>query len=119
MTDNTEVGVAMERIELDNGKYTVVNELNNGGDLYALRHGETWRNLNGDNLVLAMFHEIERLRGALEFLGKSEEGYRQNWYKCVSETKQNKDENELKITPKETMIVQRGAIPKGWRIKWK
>ncbi|MDF1510704.1 hypothetical protein PZE06_21445 [Robertmurraya sp. DFI.2.37] len=51
----------MEKIELNDGKYTVVNELNSGGKFYALRHGEEWRSLAGDNLVLAMFHKIEEL----------------------------------------------------------
>ncbi|MDQ0174454.1 hypothetical protein [Bacillus chungangensis] len=52
----------MSKIELDGGKYTVVNELDDGKGFYALRHGETWRNLVGDNLVLAMFREIETLK---------------------------------------------------------
>ena len=56
----------MTKIELDGGKYTVVNELNEGGGLKALRYGEEWRNLAGDNLVLAMYHEIERLREQIE-----------------------------------------------------
>lgn len=51
----------MNRIKLNDGKYTVVNELNNGGGFYALRYGETWRSLAGDNLVLAMFYKIEEL----------------------------------------------------------
>ena len=52
----------MTRIELLDGKYTVVNELEEGGGFRALRYGEEWRNLNGDNLVLAMAYEIEELR---------------------------------------------------------
>ena len=51
------------RIDLGEGKYTVINELNNGGSFRALRYGSDWRNLAGDNLILAMFHEIERLQG--------------------------------------------------------
>lgn len=51
----------MKRINLYGGKYTVVNELNKGGSLYALRHGEKWRSLAGDGLILAMFHKIEEL----------------------------------------------------------
>lgn len=50
------------KIELDGGKYTVVNELNNGGKLHALRYGEEWRDLTGDGLILAMIHEIEQMR---------------------------------------------------------
>jgi hypothetical protein len=52
----------MPRIELMDGKYTVVNELESGGGFHALRYGEEWRSLAGDNLVLAMYEEIERLQ---------------------------------------------------------
>lgn len=33
----------------------------NGADLTALRHGETWRNLAGDNLILALVDRIAEL----------------------------------------------------------
>lgn len=56
----------MNKIELNHGKYTVVNELDEpNGKFYALRYGEEWRSLAGDNLVLAMYHEIEELREKL------------------------------------------------------
>jgi len=55
----------MIRIELLDGKYTVVNELEEGGGFRALRYGKEWRNLAGDNLVLAMAYEIEELREKL------------------------------------------------------
>ena len=55
----------MAKIELDGGKYTVVNELSEGGGFYALRYGRVWSNLAGDKLALSMFHEIERLRNRL------------------------------------------------------
>jgi hypothetical protein len=51
----------VDKIVLDGGKYTVVNELNEGGKFYALRYGEEWRSLAGDNLILAMFYKIEQL----------------------------------------------------------
>ncbi|MFU8688454.1 hypothetical protein ACNA6I_01350 [Rossellomorea sp. FS2] len=54
------------RIDLEEGKYSVVNELSNGGGLRALRYGEEWRNLSGDGLILAMYHEIERLQEKVE-----------------------------------------------------
>lgn len=48
-------------IELDGGKYSVVlNE--DTFHLSALRYGEPWRVLRGDNLVLSMFYEILKLR---------------------------------------------------------
>lgn len=48
----------------DNGKYEVRFE--NDGKLYAYRHGEEWRDLVGDNLILAMLHEVEQLRNNIE-----------------------------------------------------
>ena len=46
-------------ITLDNGKYTVVCKDN--GSLEALRYGEPWRDLTGDNLILALCQRIEKL----------------------------------------------------------
>lgn len=54
------------RITIDGGKYTLVNELNEGGGLKALRYGEEWRDLTGDGLMLAMYHEIERMQEFIE-----------------------------------------------------
>lgn len=58
----------MAKINLENGKYTVVDELSEGGGFYALRYGEKWRNLAGDKLIAAMYAEIERLRKALSII---------------------------------------------------
>jgi hypothetical protein len=55
----------MNEITLDNGKYTIVNDVENTGDFYALRYGEEWRDLIGDKLVLALVSEIEDLREEL------------------------------------------------------
>lgn len=52
----------MTEINLSDGKYTVVNELGEGGGFKALRYGEEWRNLAGGKLVMAMAQEIEELR---------------------------------------------------------
>lgn len=54
----------MTRIELENGKYTVCHD--DGANFHAKRYGEPWRRLEGDGLVLAMAHEIERLRGVVD-----------------------------------------------------
>lgn len=40
-----------EQMEFDNGKYTVIADQ---GKLTALRYGEPWRELTGDNLVHCM-----------------------------------------------------------------
>ena len=55
-----EGGRKVTRIELDDGKYTVVHD--SGAGLHALRYGEHWRDMTGDGLVLAMAQEIEDLR---------------------------------------------------------
>jgi len=49
-------------IKLDDGKYTYIL---NDKEHKALRHGEEWRDLTGDNLILNMGFEIETLRTQL------------------------------------------------------
>ena len=48
------------RIALDDGKYEVV--LPENYQLYALRNGEPWRDLTGDNLVYLLASEVHELR---------------------------------------------------------
>jgi len=48
------------RVTIGDGKYTIVQDHN--GELKALRHNEEWRDLIGDNLILTMAQEIEKLR---------------------------------------------------------
>ena len=50
---------ALERIDVCEGKYTVIND---NGKLSALRYGEPWRDLTGDNLIYWMMVEITSLR---------------------------------------------------------
>ena len=57
MTETTSITVA-------DGKYTVQHE--NGANLRALRYGEPWRDLVGDNLVYWMACRIEQLEEALK-----------------------------------------------------
>ena len=45
-------------IDLDNGKYTVILS---DGTFVALRHGEPWRDLCGDNLIFFLVHRIAEL----------------------------------------------------------
>jgi hypothetical protein len=58
-----------ERIVLDNGKYTVIND---NGILTAKRYGEDWPAadalLCGDKLSLAMVHRIIELEGIVRNL---------------------------------------------------
>jgi hypothetical protein len=52
----------MIKIELEDGKYTIISELENGGGLTALRYGEEWRNLAGDKLILALTYLVHDLQ---------------------------------------------------------
>ncbi len=47
-------------VSVEGGKYTVV--MTADGHLRALRHGEEWRSLSGDKLILALAHEVDDLR---------------------------------------------------------
>jgi len=55
-----------ESVKLDSGKYEVVLDQTYGEfNFNALRYGEKWRNLVGDNLILAMFYKIQELEDKL------------------------------------------------------
>lgn len=54
------------RLKLGNGKYEYVRE--DSGEQYALRHGEEWRNLNGDNLIYYLSVHIEKQTETIERL---------------------------------------------------
>ncbi len=49
-----------EAITICEGKYTV--RVHSSGRMEALRYGEPWREMTGDGLVMALFHEIQALR---------------------------------------------------------
>lgn len=46
------------------GKYTITGI--ETGNLQALRHGESWRSLVGDKMVLSLVQEIQHLRSREE-----------------------------------------------------
>lgn len=50
-------------VSVDNGKYTVIMEAD--GRLHALRHGEPWQDLTGNNLVYFLAAELEAARKRL------------------------------------------------------
>lgn len=66
----------MTKIILEDGKYTVLHE--NGINLRALRHGEPWRELTGDGLVLAMAQRIEELQEQLQAIESEKDNERYN-----------------------------------------
>lgn len=57
-------------VEVENGKYAVYMEKN--GTLKALRYGETWRDLCGDNLVYNLMVELieaqDKIKEVLEYI---------------------------------------------------
>ena len=55
-----------ESISLDDGKYEIIFDQNDRvSEFYALRYGEEWRSLTGDNMVLCMFQRIKDLEEQL------------------------------------------------------
>lgn len=56
----------MRKIDLYDGKYTIVNDLENGGRVKVLRYGEEWRDLSGDGFLLALFYELEEAKEKIE-----------------------------------------------------
>lgn len=65
-------------IKLENGKYeVVVHHTLEGFVFYAKRNDQTWRDLIGDKLILAMFEEITTLREQLgmDTSGKEEQEF--------------------------------------------
>lgn len=81
----------MTEIELEKGKYTVLHE--DGANFRALRHGEPWRDLTGDGLVLAMAYEIERLREAVARLSEQIEDDTERAARLDAEAFERGDEN--------------------------
>ena len=71
--------MTIEKMDFADGKYTVCND---SGRVTALRHGEPWRDLTGDNLVYWMLVDslkLEAQRDALlevvqEFIRKVDSG---------------------------------------------
>lgn len=57
----------IESIILDGGKYEIII-IDNGREFKALINGEEWRNLLGDNLILAMFYKIQGLEEKIKKL---------------------------------------------------
>lgn len=51
----------IKKVELEDGKYTVLHHEEHGG-ITVLRYDEPWRNETGDKLMLAMFHETQKLQ---------------------------------------------------------
>jgi hypothetical protein len=51
----------MTTINVCNGQYTIIQN-NNPWEFKALRNGEEWRDLTGDNLILALCYRIEDMQ---------------------------------------------------------
>lgn len=71
--------MAAEKIKVSD-KYEIVIDWPNNV-FKAVRHGEEWRNLVGDNLILAMAYEIQELRNQV--------GYRESISDLVVKAHQN------------------------------
>lgn len=62
----------MRSIKVD--EYEVIEDLKNGV-FKALRHGEEWQNLVGNNFVLSLVDKIEKYEKALEEIESLNEYY--------------------------------------------
>ncbi|ACL20728.1 hypothetical protein Dhaf_2702 [Desulfitobacterium hafniense DCB-2] len=57
---------ALYRLDLEDGKYTILLQEGLGKFSFeALRHGKSWRDLVGDNLVFALVSRIRELEATL------------------------------------------------------
>ncbi|MGO2150819.1 MAG: hypothetical protein ACTH32_06415 [Microbacterium gubbeenense] len=74
------------RIDVADGKYTVLGI--EDGHLRALRHGEEWRSLTGDNLILALAQELQEARERLEAADK---GLTEAWRVVSEQTRMERD----------------------------
>lgn len=54
------------RVATDDNKYEVV--IDAGGEFYATRHGERWRDLTGDKLILGLAQDLEEARERIAVL---------------------------------------------------
>lgn len=63
MNTNTTDPVRAIQLDLDDGKYRVLYD--GDGGLRALRYGEPWRELTGDNLVFSLVYRVVELESAL------------------------------------------------------
>lgn len=59
----------MLKVTVGDGKYTLIQEAD--GRLHCLRHWEPWRDCVGDNLILSLGYEVEKLRQTGEELKKA------------------------------------------------
>ena len=57
---NNDITTDLMSVSVDNGKYTVVQSAD--GRLKALRYGEEWQDLTGNNLVATLAAELEEAR---------------------------------------------------------
>ena len=60
----------MYRLKLENNKYEIIEDLEHG-IFKAERYGEEWRDLSGDNLMLALIYKVQELERQNETLKKN------------------------------------------------
>ena len=63
----------MIKVELEDGKYTVLHDEEHGG-VTVLRYREPWRNETGDKLILAMVNKIVELQEEVDSLKNTYDG---------------------------------------------
>jgi hypothetical protein len=79
------------KVDIDSvkvGEYEVIHEYGtedgrNVSIFYARRHGQHWRSLTGDNLVMALMHEIIDLRTKIDMVTVSDADKRTLRRRCI------------------------------------
>lgn len=61
----------MDKLDIAEGKYTLLFDK---GEMKALRYGEPWRDITGDNLIYWMWVEIETLKDKIEKMERNFHG---------------------------------------------
>lgn len=59
---------SVQKIILDDGKYTVIYDETNSFPEKCLRYGEDWRDLVGDNLIFYLCNKIKELKEKIDEL---------------------------------------------------
>jgi hypothetical protein len=98
------------KVILDNGKYEVIFNGYPRVEFKALRNKEEWRNLVGDNLVLALVQRIDLLRDCIKNLDN---------FDCIYELQDNhaaspgwyyEDETNNYVGPYPTKLAAKKAF---------
>jgi uncharacterized coiled-coil protein SlyX len=106
------------RVDLDNGKYTVLIGEEVGEITTALRHGEPWRDILGDKLIFNLAYEVHEQQARIAELEQKVKDQQQ----CISYDndcfgllKQDYDKAQARIAELEAVVEK---LPVEIRKRW-